>query len=348
MRIALVAPPWIAVPPPAYGGTEAVLDTLARGLAAAGHDVLLVTTGDSTCPVERTWTYDHARTDEMGSVVVELRHLLHAYGAIDGADVVHDHTVAGPVYAERYSPRPVVTTSHGPFTDDMKTLYRSIGRRVAIVAISRHQASTADGVPIARVIHHGVDVSNYPVGRGDGGYLVFLGRMSATKGVGEAIEIARRAETPLIIAAKMREQIERDYFDDVVAPLLGRDIVYAGEVGAPDKYELLGGAAALVNPLSWDEPFGLCMIEAMACGTPVVATSRGAVPEIVDDGRTGFVCGDAEEMVAAVGRVASIDRRACRAAVEERFSSERMVAGYVGLYEDVVAGRGIRACSRSS
>jgi len=348
MRIALVAPPWIAVPPPAYGGTEAVLDTLARGLAGAGHDVLLVTTRDSTCPVERSWVYEAARTDDMGSVVVELRHLLHAYAAVDGADVVHDHTVAGPVYAERYSPHPVVTTSHGPFTDDMKALYRSIGRRVAIIAISRHQASTAHGVPIARVIHHGVDVSQYPVGPGGGGYLVFLGRMSPAKGVVDAIEVARLAGMPLVIAAKMREPVERDYFDDAVAPLLGPEVVYAGEVGGRDKQELLGSAAALVNPLSWDEPFGLCMIEAMACGTPVVATSRGAVPEIVVHGRTGFVCNDASEMPAAVGRIGSIDRRACRAHVEASFSAERMVAEHVRLYEDVVAGRAVRACSRSS
>jgi glycosyltransferase involved in cell wall biosynthesis len=348
MRVALVAPPWIAVPPPAYGGTEAVLDTLARGLADAGHEVLLVTTADSTCPVERTWVYEHARTDDMGSVVVELRHLLHAYAAVDGADVVHDHTVAGPVYAERYSPHPVVTTSHGPFTDDMKALYRSIGRRVAIVAISEHQASTADGVPIARVIHHGVDVTRYPVGGGDGGYVAFVGRMSPTKGVGEAIDVARRVGMPIVIAAKMREQHERDYFDGAIAPLLGPDVIYAGEVGGSDKLTLLGGAVTLVNPLSWDEPFGLCMIEAMACGTPVVATSRGAVPEIVDDGRTGFVCDDARDMVAAVGRAGSIDRHACRAHVEAHFSAERMVARYVRLYEDVVAGRAVTACSRSS
>lgn len=341
MRVALIAPPWIPIPPPAYGGTEAVLDTLARGLAAAGHEVLLVTTGDSTCPVERSWVFERARTEDMGGVVVELRHLLHAYEAVGGADIVHDHTVAGPLYAERYSPHPVVTTSHGPFTDDMRALYGAMGGRVPIIAISNHQATTAGDVPIARVIHHGLDETQYPVGNGEGDYLLFLGRMSPTKGAREAIDVARRAGMPLVIAAKMREQSERDYFAAAIAPLLGPDVTYAGEVGGAAKLELLGGAAALVNPLSWNEPFGLCMIEAMACGTPVIATPRGAVPEIVDDGRTGFLCADIDEMVAAVDRLGSIVRGTCRAAVETRFSARRMVARHVELYEDTLHRRGL-------
>ena len=338
MRVALVAPPWLPVPPPAYGGTEAVVDTLARGLAAAGHDVLLVTTGDSTCPVERSWVFERARSEVMGSVVVELRHLLHAYAAVDGADIIHDHTVAGPVYAERYSPHRVLTTSHGPFSDEMKALYYSMGGRVPIVAISRHQASTAGAVPIARVIHHGLEETRYPVGDGSGGYLLFLGRMSPTKGTRQAIDVARRAGMPLVIAAKMREQLERDYFESAIKPLLGADVTYAGEVGGATKLALIGGAAALVNPLSWDEPFGLCMIEAMACGTPVIATPRGAAPEIVDDGHTGFLCSDVAQMGAAVDRLGAIDRAACRAAVETRFSARRMVADHVELYQDLLAG----------
>jgi glycosyltransferase involved in cell wall biosynthesis len=337
VRVALIAPPWIPVPPPAYGGTEAVLDTLARGLGVAGHDVLLVTTGDSTCPVERSWVYERARTEDLGSVVIELRHLLHAYEAVAGADIVHDHTVAGPLFAERTS-SPVVTTNHGPFTADARALYGSTCRRIPVVAISHHQASTAGDVPIARVIHHGLDTTRYATGTGDGAYLVFLGRMSPTKGVREAIDVARAAGMPLQIAAKMREQPERDYFAAVIAPLLSADITYAGEVGGAAKVELLGGAAALVNPIAWDEPFGLCMIEAMACGTPVLATPRGAAPEIVDHGRTGFLCATIDRLAAAAGRLAEIDRSACRAVVESRFSARRWAAPHVRLYEDVLAG----------
>lgn len=336
MRIALIAPPWIPVPPTTYGGTEAVIDTLARGLASAGHQVLLAATGDSTCPVERTWVYEHARTDDMDDTAVELRHLLHAYAAADGADIVHDHTLAGAVYGSLLPGRTIVTTNHWLFSDDINAIYRSIARRVAVVAISRHQASTAGGVPVAGVIPHGVDVDRYPLGEG-GDFLLFLGRMSPTKGVSDAIDIARRAGEPLVIAAKLRSPAEHAYFDTVIEPRLGSDVTYVGEVGGDEKRELLGGARALLNPVRWPEPFGLCMVEALASGTPVIARRRGAAPEIVDDGVTGFLCTDNRDMAAAVARVDTIDRRACRAAVINRFSARRMVADHVALYQDVLA-----------
>jgi glycosyltransferase involved in cell wall biosynthesis len=339
MRVALIAPPWIPVPPPAYGGTEAVIDTLARGLEAAGHEVLLATTGDSTCPVERTWVYERAKTDEMGDIAVELTHLLHAYDAAVSADIVHDHTVAGPVLGSlRSSIPPVVTTNHGRFTDDVRALYRSLGDRVPIVALSHHHASTAGDVAVARVIHHGLDEDRYPVGPG-GDHLAFVGRMSPTKGVRQAVEIAERAGTPLVIAAKMRTTAEHEYFDTEIKPLLGGNVHYVGELGLAAKLELLGSALALLNPIQWDEPFGLCMVEALACGTPVIATRRGAAPEIVDHGITGFLCTGTEEAVAAIAWAASLDRLACRAAVTARFSARRMVADHVALYRDVLAGQ---------
>ena len=337
MRVVLVAPPWFPVPPAAYGGTEAVIDTLARGLSGAGHEVLLVTTGDSTCPVERTWAYAHARTDEMGDIAVEVIHLLHAYEAADGADIVHDHTIAGPVIGIGRSAAPIVTTNHGRFTDDVRALYRSLGDRVPIVAISLHHASTAGDVPVARVIYHGVDEDRYPNGPG-GDHLAFVGRMSPTKGVRQAIQIAERAGAPLVIAAKLHSTAEHEYFDTEVKPLLGGNIQFAGEVGIADKLELLGGALALLNPIQWDEPFGLCMVEALACGTPVIATPRGAAPEIVDHGVTGFLCAGIEQAVAAISSATSLDRRACRAAVTARFSARRMVADHVAFYDEVRGG----------
>jgi glycosyltransferase involved in cell wall biosynthesis len=314
-----------------------VLDTLARGLVAAGHEVELVTTGDSTCPVPRTWTHARAMTEQLGNVAVELRHVLHAYGTLDAADfdIVHDHTVAGPVVSLQY-PHTVVTTNHGPFDDHMVAVYHAVAAHVPIIAISHHHASTARDIPIARVIHHGIDESKYRVGDGSGGYLAFVGRMSPTKGVHEAIEVARRSGRPLVIAAKMREQLERDYFHDVVEPMLGGDVRYVGVVAGNDKVELFGRAAALVNPIRWDEPFGLCMIEAMACGTPVLVTPRGSAPEIVEDGVTGFVRGDVDGLVKAVAHIGSLDRRACRATVETRFSARRMVADHVTFYEHVL------------
>jgi glycosyltransferase involved in cell wall biosynthesis len=338
MRVGLIAPPWIPVPPPAYGGTELVVDALARGLATAGHDVTLATTGDSTCPVERNWTYDHARTAEMGDTAIELTHVLHAYKAVVGADIIHDHTIAGPALGSLWSPARVVTTNHAPFTEDARRFYRALEDRVPIVAISHHHASTAGDVPVARVIHHGIDESRYPVGPG-GDHLVFDGRLSSDKGVRQAIEIARRAGVPLVIAAKMRETSEREYYEAEVKPLLGGDIRYVGEIDRTDKLALVGGALALLNPIRWDEPFGLNMVEALACGTPVITTPRGAAPEIVDDGATGFLASGTDEAVAAVAWAAKLDRHTCRAAVEARFSARRMVADHLAFYREVLAGR---------
>ena len=226
MRIAIVAPPWLPVPPPAYGGTENTLDTLARGLQKAGHEVLLCTTGDSTCPVERTWVFEQSIGVGSGTSVDEIRHVTHAYGALKGVDVVHDHTLVGPLYSAAFPHLPVVTTNHGPFNEDLIDVYRAVAGRVPVIAISHHQASTAQDVPIAAVIHHGVDLDEYPVGAGGGGYALFLGRMHPGKAPHVAARIAREAGYPLLIAAKMREPEEHAYFDAKVRPLLGGDVTY--------------------------------------------------------------------------------------------------------------------------
>ena len=339
MRIALIAPPWVPVPPPLYGGTEVVVDRLARGFHAAGHEVLLFTTGDSTCPVPRQWVLERSESLRMGGVVPEMRHVVHAYEAAKGFDIVHDHTLAGPVYAQRFPDLEVVTTNHGPFNDELLDIYRVIAPWVSIIAISHSQASYADGLPIARVIHHGIDVNEFPMGDGDGGYFFFLGRMAPDKGARRAARIARQAGVRLLIAAKMREPLEREYFDEQVRPLLGDDVEYVGEVGGDEKLELLAGAKALLNPIRWVEPFGLVMIEALACGTPVLTYRQGAAPEIVDDGVTGFLCDVHDEMAEAIHRVDELDRQACRAAVEERFSTERMVVDHLDLFESLKDGR---------
>jgi glycosyltransferase involved in cell wall biosynthesis len=347
MRIGLIAPPWLPVPPPAYGGTEAVVDRLARGMQAAGHEVVLFTTGDATCPVERRWVFEGAQIARIGEAVAELRHLVHAYEALASCDVVHDHTVVGPAFAERLPALPVVTTNHGPFDRELLDVYRAVAHRVPIIAISHAQAATARGLPLAGVIHHGIDVDRFPRGAGDGGYLLFLGRMTPDKGAEQAIAVARRAGIPLVLAAKMREPAERRYFEERVRPLLGPGVDWVGEVGGEGKADLLAGAAALLNPIQWDEPFGLVMIESLACGTPVLATRRGAAPEIVDHGVTG-VLGDEDALVAAVGRLGDLDRDRCRAAVADRFSTTRMVEEHLDLFARILAARdaGRRAAAR--
>jgi len=340
VRIAIITPPWVPVPPPAYGGTEAVLDNLARGLHTAGHQVLLYTTGDSTCSVPRAWIHPAAAGTVGMGTLIEMRHVVNAYEAVTEwqADVVHDHTLVGPVYAERFGV-PVVTTNHGPFQSDLDDCYRAMGSSVSIIAISHRQAAAAGDIPIAAVIHHGLDVDRFPMGRGKGGYALFLGRMSADKGVHTAIRIARLARVPLKIAAKLREPAEQAYFDRAVAPLLNECVEYVGEVGGRQKLDLLANARCLLNPIAWPEPFGMVMIEALACGTPVVATPCGAVPEIVDDGITGFTRETETGLAAAVLDVGTLDRQLCRDVTARRFSSERMAADHIQLYRRLVAGR---------
>jgi glycosyltransferase involved in cell wall biosynthesis len=272
----------------------------------------------------------------IGMAVPELRHVVHAYDAVQDFDIVHDHSVFGPHYAERYPHLNVVTTIHGPFNDELTDLYVRIADRVPIICISHDQRSTAPEVPVARVIHHGIDAADFPFGEGKGGYLLFLGRMAPEKGAHRAAQVARLAGVPLIMAAKMREPWERDYFEREVEGLLSPKIRYLGEVPHEEKLALLADAAALINPIRWHEPFGLVMTEALACGTPVIAFAEGAAPEIVEHGKTGFLCDDEHEMVDAVAKIGEIDRQVCRSAVEGYFSTRRMVDEHLELYESVL------------
>lgn len=339
LRIGLVAPPWVPVPPPAYGGTEVVVDNLARGLADLGHSVRLFTVGESTCPVERDFLYDAVPPDPMGSSVAEAAHVLAAYESLrDEVDVVHDHTALGPLVAGRTGlcHVPVVATHHGPFSPENLRIVGEAARTASIVAISHSQARFARHVPIAAVIHHGIDLEQYTPGPGGGGYLLFVGRMSYDKGVHRAIRVARATGRRLVIASKVREKSEHDYFEGEVRPLLGPDTELLVEPPVDVRMDLLHHADALLNPISWPEPFGLVMAESLACGTPVIAYPCGAAPEIVEHGRTGFLCRDEDEMLAAVLRVDELDRAACRASAQERFSLQRMARDHDHLYARVL------------
>ncbi len=345
MRIGLIAPPWIAVPPSAYGGTEVVIDNLARGLMALGHDVRLFTVGESTCPVPRQWIF-RSPVEPMGAPAAEAVHALAAYEALAGADIIHDHTVLGPRLAWRrgitraITRAPVVTTVHGRVTPQERRLLAETARHAAIVAISHAHARSLAGVPVTAVIYHGIDLDVYTPGPGTGGYLLFVGRMSADKGVHHAVRAARLAGWPLVISAKMREPAERAYFEEQVRPLLGPDDVMPAERPLATRLALLREAAALLNPITWPEPFGLVMAEALASATPVLAFPNGAAPEIIDHGRTGFLCQDEEEMTAAIAEVHQIDRRRCRIAAEQRFSLARMAADHERLYRAILADPG--------
>jgi len=320
-----------------YGGIEQMLDSLARGLVAAGHEVMLFTTADSTCPVPRQWLLEHAEGQRMGFSVPELRHVMAAYEAVEGFDIVHDHTVLGPLVAAGQAGHPpVVTTIHGPLNEELIDLYGRIAQRVPVIAISHAQRTPAPEIPFVRVIHHGYNANDFPIGRGDGGYCLFLGRMATEKGPQRAIIAARKAGMPILLAGKLREPWEKEFFDRDVAPLLGADAEFLGEVDHAEKVRLLAGASATLFPIRWNEPFGLVMLESLACGTPVISFAEGASPEVIEDGRTGFLCGDEAEMAEALSRIDTIDRSVCRAAVEGQFSSQRMVADHVELYSELV------------
>jgi glycosyltransferase involved in cell wall biosynthesis len=267
----------------------------------------------------------------------ELSHVVRAYLGLQDVDIIHDHTMAGPLYLHRPGRAPLVTTMHGPLTAESADIYRAVARRGAVIAISRDQSSHVPDVPVTRVIHHGMDVSSVPVGSGAGGYLCFVGRACPDKGLLEAIMVAREASMPLRIAVKMREQEEMRYFREVIEPLLGPNEDFVGEVDDAAKYRLMGEALAFLNPIQWSEPFGLVMIEALATGTPVVGTPNGSAPEIIDHGRTGYL-GATERLAGFVQQARSISRAACRTAAEERFSAERMVIEHLRLYEELLAG----------
>jgi len=338
MRIGLVTGPWIPVPPATYGGTERVVDTLARGFAAAGHEVLLAAPADSTCPVQLVPGMRPTDYGGLGTTLSELSHVARAYEGLQDVDIIHDHTLAGPLYLHRPAGVPVATTIHGPIHAQAADIYRAVARKGAVIAISRDQASHAPDVPVTRVIHHGMDLSAVPVGSGAGGYLCFVGRSSPDKGLLEAIAIAREAGLHLKIAVKMRDPEEVHYFRDVVEPMLGPNEDFVGEVDDAAKYRLMGEALAFLNPIQWSEPFGLVMIEALATGTPVIGTRIGSAPEIVKHGRTGFL-GKTAELAGLVPAAAGLDRAECRRAVVDGFSADRMVAEHLELYSDLIEGR---------
>jgi glycosyltransferase involved in cell wall biosynthesis len=337
MRIGLIAPPWVPVPPPAYGGTEVVIDNLARGLQELGHEVRLFTVGESACPVPKDFLYPKA-VAPIGTTVQEASHTLAAYESLADMDLIHDHTIMGPLVAGMKGVRrpPVVLTNHGPFTDETRPIFAQMARHASIIAISHSQARTAGDVPVAEVIHHGIDLDVHSPGPGGGDYLMFVGRMCVDKGVHHAVRIAKKAGWRLVLATKMREQAELDYFNEEVRPLMDPDDEMPAEMALGERLSLLRGAAAMLNPITWREPFGLVMAEALASATPVLAFPNGAAPEIIDPGRTGFLCRDEEEMISAVDRVAEIDRRQCRRAAEQRFSLQRMARDHERFYRRVL------------
>jgi glycosyltransferase involved in cell wall biosynthesis len=335
MKIAMVAPPWFEVPPEGYGGIEQMVATLVDGLEKSGDEVTLIAAGeDGTEAAEFEQTF-RSTPEGLGGPDGLPIELIHAQRAAElmrdlDVDVVHDHSVVGPLLAQ-YRSVPTVVTIHGPVVGWMRRLYASM-RSVGFVAISNAQRAAAPELPWIGTVYNGIDVAAAPFRAEKGDWFLFLGRIAPTKGVREAIEVARAAGGRLLIAAKASDDAEQRYLEEEVEPLLDEDAVYLGDVDSTRKQELLAGARALLFPIRWEEPFGLVMIEAMACGTPVVVMRRGSVPEVVDPGVTGFVCESVEEMVEACGRLRELDPADIRQRCAERFDGSVMTEGYRDVY----------------
>jgi glycosyltransferase involved in cell wall biosynthesis len=314
-----------------------VIHGLVCGLTGSGHEVVLFAHPDSSSAAELRVAPDSA-IGHIGQGPHELAHVVAAYESLTDVDVIHDHTICGPLIGPSRTAVPIVATHHGVFDAAARCIFADAARRVHLVAISQCQAASAPEVPVAAVVHHGLDVADVPLGDGDGGYLAFLGRMVPEKGAHRAIRIAREAGWPLLIAAKMREPAEQEFFESEVRPLLGGEIEYVGELGSVDKQELLCGAAALLNPIDWPEPFGMVMIESLACGTPVVARAVGAAPEIVSHGEVGFLGGTDQELTAVLTRIDELDRLSCRTWAAHRFSLDLMAKAYEECYLAAIEG----------
>jgi glycosyltransferase involved in cell wall biosynthesis len=342
VRIAILSPPWFPVPPTGYGGIEWIVSLLADGLAARGHEVTLFASGDSRTKGTLSAVYEEAPSERIGRSLPELRHVLAALERADDFDVINDHT--GPLGAAlgELVETPVVHTVHGPLGDEPGQVYESIARvapRVGLISLSLNQRRPKPDLNWVANIPNALDLEHYPCHPHPGEYLLFLGRMNHEKGAHRAIAVAMELELPLKLAGKVREEREQTYFADFVEPHLGAEIEYLGEVNHGTKVELLQNARATLFPIEWEEPFGLVMIESMACGTPVVATRHGAVPEVIEDGVSGVIVERWREIPAALERADALDPLECRRYVEERFAPERMVGDYERAYEDAVAAR---------
>ena len=339
MRIAVIAPPWYSVPPSGYGGIEWVVSLLADGLTDRGHQVtLFAPPGSETDARLVSPLQEEPPSDAIGDPWYEASHVVSVYEHGDEFDVLHDHTGPVGVSVGAMSDCPTVHTLHGPFTDQTSMLYRRIARRHWFVAISESQKSMAPpDLRWAGVVYNGIPTDRYPFREDKDDFLFFLGRADEEKAPHLAIEAARRAGRRLVMCVTTKNERERSYWAANVEPILGDDVEVHGECPHDQKTDLLARAAALVFPIQWDEPFGLVMTEAKACGTPVVAWRNGSVPEVVADGETGFIVSSVEEMAAAIDRVGELDPHAMRARVKERFSAEAMVAGYERVYQRVLA-----------
>ena len=343
MRVAIIAPPFISVPPPRYGGTELFIAQLAAGLKKVGIDSVVYTNGESTVDAELRWLFPKSQWPIKGEVYDSLKDLNHTTWAIQDAvrtcDLIHINNAPGLV-CSRFVDRPFVYTIHHPHLPELSGFY-SYFPQVNYVTISDFQLRQ-ETMPRLQTIYHGLDLSQYQYCEKKQPYLAFLGRIAPIKAPHLAIQVAKQSGIPLKIAGEV-QPIFRDYFETEIKPHLdGKFIEYIGEADLQAKNDLLGNALAMLFPIQWDEPFGLVMLEAMACGTPVLALPGGSVPEVIENGVSGFICSSIHEMAARARSLESIFAPAAvRQYVRLRFSLEHMVSRYAKLYQGILASRAV-------
>ena len=335
MKIALLSPIAWRTPPRHYGPWESVVSLLAEGLVARGQDVTLFATQDSltAAKLHATAPGGYEEDPSLNPKVWECLHIAELFERASDFDLIHNNFDFLPLSYSGLVSTPVVTTIHGFSSPSILPVYKKYNGRTAYVAIS--DADRSPELDYVATIHHGIDLRLFTFNPHPEDYLLFFGRFHPDKGAKEAIEIARACGRKLLLAGIVQD---RQYFKQHVEPFIdGDQIVYVGSAGPRERDSLLAEAAALLHPINFDEPFGLSVIEAMACGTPTIAINRGSMPELIDDGRTGFLVPDATAAIEAVSRIAAIDRRECRVEVEKRFTAERMVSQYESLYEKVLS-----------
>ena len=334
MKIALLSPIAWRTPPRHYGPWETIVSMLAEGLVEQGMEVTLFATGDSQTSgqLESICPVPYEEDKEMDAKVWECLHIAHLFEHADQFDIIHNNYDFLPLSYSRLVKTPVVTTIHGFSSPKILPVYQKYNQDNYYISISDSDRSPA--LKYLRTVYHGIDLDKFTLNEKPGDYLLYFGRIHPDKGTYEAIQIAQSFGMKMIIAGIIQDE---SYYYSQVAPYIDeKNIIYVGSVGAERRDELLQGAYALLHPIYFHEPFGLSVVESMACGTPVIAFNRGSMPEVIQEGKTGFLVNSIDEAVDKLKAIPGLDRNACRSWVQERFSKERMVADYISVYDTII------------
>ncbi len=332
MKVAILSPIAWRTPPRHYGPWERVVSLITEGLIKKKIDVTLYATGDSITKAKlRSICKTPYEESDINPKVWECLHISEIMEQADEYDIIHNNFDFLPLTYSRLIKTPIVTTIHGFSSPEILPVYKKYNKTTSYVSISN--ADRSSELDYIRTIYHGIDMDNFILNENPGDYLLYFGRIHPDKGTWEAIKVAKKAKMKLIIAGIVQDKA---YYEEYVEPYLNNDITYIGSIAPRERNQILRNAFALLHPINFDEPFGLSIIESMACGTPVLAFRRGSMPEIIQDGKNGFVVSEIEEMVVKLKDIESISRKSCRETVEKKFSQERMVKEYIEVYREII------------